>query len=149
MTVRVIVLGDEAAGDDGAAVAAARRLDGELFEQVDMIFAGRPGEALSDLLDAATPTLILDVVRGVGAPGTVVELALAALADEALFSAHDGDSQRALARAMARGPLPHGAFIGIEGLAFDRGGLLSPDVERGVEDLVIAARALIHALSSS
>ncbi|MGK4003586.1 hydrogenase maturation protease [Sorangium sp. So ce1036] len=145
----VIALGNEAAGDDGAALAAARALaqDGG----VDVVLAGRPGVALLDLLDAARPVVLLDVVRAGGAPGAIVSLGLGEALDRAApgphVSSHGFGPAEALelARALGR-PLPRGILVGIEGARFTAGAPHSDAVAQGIPALIEAARAAVAAL---
>jgi hydrogenase maturation protease len=147
----VIALGNEAAGDDGAALAAARALaEGG---DVDVVVAGRPGVALLDLLDPARPVVLLDVVRTGGAPGAILSLGLAEVAGRAAaapqVSSHGFGPAEALelARALGR-PLPRGIFVGIEGVRFDAGAPPSDSVAENIPALIDAARAAVAALRS-
>jgi hydrogenase maturation protease len=148
----VIALGNDAAGDDGAALAAARALAAGK-SGVDVVLAGRPGVALLDLLDPARPAVLLDVVRSGGAPGAIHELRLAEVVDRAAaapqVSSHGFGPAEALrlARALGR-PLPRGIFVGIEGARFDAGAPLSDAVAESIPTLIDAARAAVAALRS-
>ena len=149
--VRVVALGNAAAGDDGAALLALRRLDLDLFRDVELIEAGRPGPGLLDLLDPTIPTILLDVVRARAAPGDVVEVPLGQLAevaiDDASVSSHGLGVAHAmrLARALGR-PLPRGMLIGIEGQRFEPGAGLSGAVSLGMDGFVEAIGAAIAAM---
>lgn len=148
--VRLIALGNELASDDGAALRAARVL-ADSDPELEVILAGRPGTHLLELLDPAVPTVLLDVVRLGCAAGSVIEVALANVAhvstDGTLVSSHDLGVAPALRLAEALGrPLPRGIFVGIGGRRFKPGCQLDPDVARGVDDLVDAARGAIEAL---
>lgn len=138
---RVIVLGNEAAGDDGAALVAAQiaGAGGDL----GIVFAGRPGVDLLDLLDAGGPVVLVDVVR-TGAPaGALVELPLEAILDRALASAPTSShgfgpaETLALARSLGRA-LPRGVFLGIEGARFEAGAPLTEGVRAAVPALAAA-----------
>lgn len=147
MTVRVIALGSPMNRDDGAAMRAARALEGE----AEVVLAGRPGPGLLDLLAPTTPTLLLDVVRRGLDPGSLIELDLAELAsasvDDGAVSSHGLGPAQAfrLAEALGR-ELPPGCFLGIGGARFDPGDGLSPEVEAGLDALIEAARGAIAKL---
>jgi hydrogenase maturation protease len=147
---RVIALGNEAAGDDGAALAAARAAaEGS---EIEVVLAGRPGVGLLDLLEAGTPVVLVDVVRSGAAPGTLVEIPLDAVADRAVLapftSSHGFGPGEALALARSLGlPLPRGVLIGVEGARFDAGAPLSPAVEEAVPMLAAAIRRAALSLS--
>ncbi|WP_428264976.1 hydrogenase maturation protease [Haliangium sp.] len=110
--VRIIALGNEAAGDDGAALMAVRRL-ADLIEagsgaasaapagaterpaltpaDIQIIEAGRPGPGLLDLLapgdagpDPGPACVLMDVTQSGAAPGTIHRVELAALGDAAI-----------------------------------------------------------------
>ena len=148
---RVIALGHPARSDDGAALQVARRLPPGLAE---VILAGRPGAGLLDLLDAAVPTVLIDVVRAGLAPGALVRLTLAEAGAAALtaprVSSHGlgpGDALR-LAKALGRA-LPRGWFVGVEGDRFDPGEQLSPAVEAALDGWLAATVAAVEDLCTS
>jgi hydrogenase maturation protease len=145
----VVVLGNEAAGDDGAAIVAGRIAvaGGDL----DVVFAGRPGVDLLDLLDTGVPVLLVDVVRTGARPGTIVELPLPAILDRAVAStpasSHGfGPTEvLALARSLGRA-LPRGIFLGVEGARFHAGAPLTDEVAAAVPALAAAIRRVAAAL---
>lgn len=144
MTVCVLALGSALHRDDGAALAAARSLRGEL----DVVLAGRPGPGLLELLDPATPTLVLDAVRGVE-PGAIVELELDEVARHASVrtSSHGLGVAEALqlARSLGR-PLPPGRFLGLGGERFDAGEGLTPRVAERLDAYVASIRCAAESL---
>lgn len=154
--VRVIALGNEAAGDDAAALEVARRVEARLAargerEAIELILAGRPGAGLLELLHAEVPTVLVDVTRSGASPGTIFDLALddltGAITGERHFSSHGfgpGEALR-LGKALDR-RLPHGRFVGIEGTRFDAGAALSPAVAGALDALVAAVIRAAHAL---
>jgi hypothetical protein len=79
--VRLIALGADAAGDDAAALIAARSLQDD--DRLELLLAGRPGEALLDLLDTSRPVVLVDVVRTGSNPGHVHQLRLRDLVERA------------------------------------------------------------------
>lgn len=146
---RVIALGNEAAGDDGAALEAARiaAAAGDL----DVVFAGRPGVDLLDLLDAGAPVVLVDVVRSGARAGALVELPLDAILDRAVASSpassHGFGPAEALALARSLGrPLPRGVFLGIEGLRFEAGAPLTEGVQAALPALAAAIRRVAAAV---
>jgi hydrogenase maturation protease len=140
---RVIALGNEAAGDDGAALAAARAAaeGGE----IDVVFAGRPGVDLLDLLETAAPVVLVDVVRSGGPPGALVEVPLDALLDRAVCSSSTSShgfgpaEALALARSLGRAP-PRGVLLGVEGARFEAGAPFSEGVANSIPALSAAIR---------
>jgi len=160
LRVRVIALGSPHGGDDEAALRFAAKLAKECAQRADgapafeVISAGRPGPGLVDLLDVARPVVLLDVVRSGAPPGTLHELPLAALVDAALahgqVSSHGFGPAEALRLAAALGrQLPCGAFVGIEGEAFELGAPLSPPVAASMGRFAAAARAAIERFAAT
>lgn len=157
--VRIIALGNESAGDDAAALEAARRVDAHVAargerEDIELVLAGRPGAGLLELLHAEVPTVLVDVTRSGASPGTIFDLALddltGAITGERHFSSHGfgpGEALR-LGKALDR-RLPHGRFVGIEGTRFDAGAALSPAVAGAMEALVTAVLRAAHGLGAS
>ncbi|PRP96543.1 hypothetical protein ENSA5_36190 [Enhygromyxa salina] len=151
MKARIIALGNEAAGDDGAAILAARQLEGEFTVTI----AGRPGARLLELLDPlepleppadSGPTILVDVTRSGRSPGTIVSLPLASIAEAAIASAqmssHGFGPSETLRLGAALGrPLPPGRFVGVEGWRFEIGQPLSPPLAAALDDLVAAIRS--------
>lgn len=147
--VRVIVLGNEAAGDDGAALAAARiAAAGGAFE---LLLAGRPGVALLDLLDTGAPVVLVDVVRTGAPPGALLEVPLEVILDRALASSPASSHGFGPAEVLALGgslgrALPRGVFLGVEGARFEAGAPLTVGVELAVPALAAAIRRVVEAL---
>jgi hydrogenase maturation protease len=147
--VRVIALGNEAAGDDGAALVAARLagVDGSF----ELVLAGRPGVDLLDLLDPAAAVVLVDVVQTGAAPGALVELPLDAILDRIVASAptssHGFGPAEALTLARSLGRvLPRGVFLGVEGARFDAGAPLTEGVENAIPALAAAIRRIAATL---
>ncbi len=154
MTVRVIALGNAMARDDGAAIAAASKLEDATEGQVELLIAGRPGPGLLDLLDPDRPTVLMDVVRRGAAPGALVELGLGELATATIdgkpISSHGMGVAQAFRLAIALGrTLPRGRFVGIGGRDFEPGEAPSAEVARAIDDLVAAARRAISELEEA
>ncbi len=149
--VRVVVLGNDAAGDDGAAIAAGRiaAIGGDL----DVVLAGRPGVDLLELLDPSAPVVLVDVARTGAHPGALIELPLPALLDRAVVSApassHDfGPAETlALARSLGR-PLPCGVFLGVEGARFQAGAPLTDGVAAAIPALAAAIQRVAAVLEA-
>jgi hydrogenase maturation protease len=137
---RVVALGHAFARDDGAALRVAARLRDE---GVEVVLAGRPGPGLLELLDA--PTVLLDVIRHGAAPGELVTLPLASLAEasvaEDTLSSHGLGPAAALKLGAALGrPVPRGLFVGIGGHHFAPGDTLSDEVDAALDAFTTAAR---------
>jgi hydrogenase maturation protease len=70
----LLALGNDILGDDGAGLAAARRLEGACLPSVDVVLSSEAGLALIDLMEGYERALLLDsVVTGAAPPGTVHE----------------------------------------------------------------------------
>ena len=151
-SMRVIVLGNEMAGDDGAALRVARELDWPARTEVAIL--GRPGAGLLDHLDGEIPTVIVDMIRRGPPPGTVVTLGLAELVDRGLpgdlvsshgFGAIEGlRLYRALGRA-----LPKGFFVGLVGSSFEPGMTSSPTVAAAIASFSDAILDAVGALGTA
>ncbi len=149
-SVRVVVLGNDAAGDDGAAMAAGR-IAATTGGDLDVVLAGRPGVELLELLDVGVPVVLVDVVRTGARPGALVELPLHAILDRAVASApassHGFGPSEALALARSLGrPLPCGVFLGVEGAHFEAGAPLTDSVAAAVPALAVAIQRAVAAL---
>ena len=140
---RVIALGNDAAGDDGAALAAAR-LAGARGD-VEIVLAGRPGVDLLDLLEAGGAVVLVDVVRTGALPGALIELPLEALTDRVAASSPASShgfgpaEVLRLGRSLGRA-LPRGVFLGVEGARFEAGAPLTEAVAAAIPALAAAIR---------
>jgi hydrogenase maturation protease len=147
--VRVVVLGNPDAADDGAALCAAARLRG-----VEVLAAGRPGAGLLDLLATSSPTVLVDVVSSGGTPGRIVtaplrDLPRLAVASSPLSSHGFGPAETlVLGEALGR-ELPPGTFVGIEGAEFRPGAGMSSAVASAVDALVVAIDEAVAALTAA
>lgn len=147
--VRVVALGSAMASDDGAALRAAEALRADA--RTEVICAGRPGPSLLDLLEASTPTLLLDVVRHGVEPGRIVSLPLDALINTVVgqdpVSSHGLGVAEALRLGEALGrSMPPGRFVGLGGARFGPGIELSPAVSENMAAYVAAARLAVREL---
>lgn len=146
--VRIIALGNEFAGDDGAAMQAIRGL---CALPAEFVFAGRPGPGLVEMICTDTPTLLVDVIRSGRTPGSVISLPLTELkervVDGSQVSSHGLGPAQAVRLADALGrDLSPGFFVGIEGVNFAPGIRLSDVVTRGLPHLVNELRRLHQGL---
>jgi hydrogenase maturation protease len=126
----VIGIGNEWRSDDGAGLEVARRLGGLTL----------PGEpiGLVEALDGSDEVTVVDAVFSGAAPGTVHEFeAGAEPLPVALFgssSTHALGLAEAIEIARSLGRLPTRVrVLGIEGIRFEYGRGLSPEVEKAVE----------------
>ena len=127
--VRIVALGNQDRGDDGAALLVAARFETE----ASVVLAGRPGPGLLELLPPDRACLLLDVTSSGAPPGTLHQFPLeglkAGLLPDARISSHGFGPGETLALARTLGhQLPQGYFIGIEGGSFGLGTSLSPEV---------------------
>ncbi|WP_179957421.1 hydrogenase maturation protease [Exilibacterium tricleocarpae] len=114
----------------------------------DIVFAGRPGAELLDLLDSDGPVILLDVVTGAGRPGQVIRLTFGELINHVSparqVSSHGFGPAEVLQLGQALGRcLPEGCFIGIEGMQFEPGAALSAPVSRAIDAFADRVRAAI------
>ena len=131
--VRIVALGNQDRGDDGAALLVAARFETE----ASLVLAGRPGPGLLDLLPPDRDCLLLDVTSSGPPPGTLHQFPLEGLnpglLPDARVSSHGFGPGEALALARTLGRrLPAGYFIGIEGEYYELGTGLSPAVEEAL-----------------
>lgn len=140
-------VGNVLLGDEGIGVHAVRALlCEELPAGVDAVDAGT---ALADLLGEFPQyqTLILvDAVRGGGVPGTLYRMEIGSPEELAgagrPLSLHEFGVAEALAQARALGVLPpRVVLLGMEPARVSPGVELSPEVARGLQDLVRVIRA--------
>lgn len=140
--MRLIALGNEAAGDDGAALAAVAGLEASRLagHGVEPRLVGRIGVGLLDLLEGDEPVVLVDVVQSGAPAGTIHDLDLAdaveRLRPAANVSSHGFGPTEVLELAATLGRvLPSGRLIGIEGKCFQVGSGLSPEVEAALPAL--------------
>lgn len=152
MTTKIIVLGNPTAGDDGAAIIAAKQLKFETGEKPEIIFAGRPGTGLLDLLEGDNPVILLDVISASGQAGQIISLPLEALTEQlrptAQTSSHGFGPTEVLSLGKVLGrKLPNGYFVGIEGEQFEPGKALSPAIQRQIPTYIDTIQTAINSLS--
>ena len=150
--VVVIVCGEPMRGDDGVALAVVDALPPPIRA---LIATRRVGSLMpDDLLTVDGPVLIVDAVVG-PAPGTLVELPLAAVAADKMpmpptRSTHalPLPSMLGIVAALREGGLPPGRFLGV---AVDRVGLgdrlssgVAAAVPRAAARLAAGIRMLAH-----
>ncbi len=141
MSVRTLVIGagNELRRDDGAGLAAARRLRSAGLEALE---AGNDLALLARLWEGRDRVMIIDAVRTGGDAGTLHRFDAAAGPLPAIFdrsSTHGFGVGEAIELARVLGRLPASLVLyGIEGADFGPGEGLSPEVEQAVQ--AVAAR---------
>jgi hydrogenase maturation protease len=133
-------MGNEWRGDDAAGLQVARRLREAAPSQARVV--EREGEAV-DLMEAwagAEEAIVVDAVSSGSAPGTIHRLDVShgpLPAELCGGSSHVLGLAEAveLARVLERLP-PSLLVVGIEGASFKAGAVLTPEVERAVEQIV-------------
>lgn len=148
MPVLVIGVGNEYRRDDGAGLAAARRLGAAAGVPV-MLHDGRDGTALLDAWRGAATVILFDAAQSGAAAGTMHRL-------DAGGEDEPSEVRRGLGAGHAPGASTHGLgvaeaialaralrclprrliIIGIEGSRFDDGVGLSPAVEQVMDEAV-------------
>jgi hydrogenase maturation protease len=117
-TVLVLGVGNPLAGDDGVGVRAVETLagSGDLPEGVRLLDAGVIGLDLLAWVEPGEPVVILDAVRGGGAPGALYRLPLEDVPGPSRppLSVHDlGVAHTLLAARLLGRPL-RGTLLGVE-----------------------------------
>jgi hydrogenase maturation protease len=144
----ILVCGDPARGDDGAALAAVARLGLIRRPAVRVRVVGQlePDDLVAALVEG--PCVVVDAVRGVE-PGRIVEMPLRDLADPGgpqPASSHALPIGTVIGLAEALGAdVGRGAFVGIGGGRFELGGGLSAAVENGLDRAAATIERRIHA----
>ena len=150
MTPRIVILGvgNLLMSDDGVGVHAARALAADPPPGVQVVDAGTDVLSTLPFLESATHALIIDAVRGGGAPGTLYRL------PEAGLSACGGTTTaHAVSVAASRHLLPPGTpwpelhILGVEPLSLDYGLTLSPSVAAALPQLDRLSREIAAAWS--
>ena len=147
---RIIVLGNELAGDDAAAIEAIRNFD----DNDHIVIAGRPGLDLIDYLDTDEFVILVDVTRTGVPPGLIVKLSMkklqeAALADVSFSNYGFGPAETLKLMKSLNKPLPEGCFIGIEGSQFKVGAGTSSMVRSAMPKLIQEIENTIRSIGFS
>jgi hydrogenase maturation protease len=146
----VIGVGNAYRGDDGAGIAAARKLAAQRLPGVRVMEMNGEGTSLVEAWKDSTSVLLVDAVSSGAVPGTIHQFeAQAGPLPTGLEhrSSHSFGVAEAVevARALGRLP-PHLVVYGIEGKNFSPGRDLSPEVERAVGEVVSRLISEIKAL---
>lgn len=139
----VIGCGNPLCGDDGAGPETVRRLRARgLPEGMECLDAGTDGIAAAFRMRGVGEVILVDACRGGGEPGSLTRLDVAELGNLPAVGAVNlhalrWDHALAFARWYLGADLPESVVVWlVEGVAFEPGGELSPEVDRGVDRLV-------------
>ena len=136
----IIGIGNEYRGDDAVGIAVVRKLKALHLHACTVIEAAGDGAGLIDLWDPNDSVILVDATVSGSSPGSVtrIDLLTTPVAPESFrFSSHAVGLASAIELARTLGRLPARAILyGIEGIKFDHGTGMSPDVFRSVEALV-------------
>jgi hydrogenase maturation protease len=136
----VLGIGNELFTDEGLGVVAARLIADLALPGVEVLDGATLGLALLPEIADRTSVLLLDaVVAGELAPGTVLTLAAdqIPMARSIMMSAHQIGVVDALAAAELAGCAPRRlAAVGMVPISLEMGYGLSPDAERGLDEVV-------------
>jgi hydrogenase maturation protease len=138
VTIRVIGLGSDLGGDDGAGLAVARRLREEGGHNLDIRMCSGDTASLLGMWEGSEVVLVIDAADTGSPPGTVhhfeLEESLPPLtATRSIGSTHKAGLADAISLAEALGRLPARLIVYlIEGACFDVGAPLSPTVAAAV-----------------
>lgn len=128
----VIAVGNEMRGDDAAGIEVARRLDGRLSREVELVRTRGDAAELLELWQGRDLAVVVDAVSGGGEPGELLEidaLADGVPADLASASTHDFGLAQALELGRLMDTLPARLWlVGIVGARFGIGEEPSPAV---------------------
>ena len=147
--LRVVCVGNRWRSDDAVALEIARRLDGTLPDDVELLEReGEPTSLIAAWEDADAVWLV-DAVSAGTEPGSVHRLDASEreLPNE-LFrtSTHHVGVAEAVELARALGRLPRRTIVfGVEGGSFDVGGELTPAVAAAVDGVAAAVREEVNA----
>jgi len=139
----IIGYGNTLRGDDGAGVAAARRLADRLGDAVDVLTAHQLLPELACEIADAAAVVFIDASVALP-PGRVAVTPLAATTIDPGPTAHHLTPAALLAMAgclFGRQPRAHAVAVGVA--ALDYGERLSPAVDRAVDELTETVAALI------
>jgi hydrogenase maturation protease len=147
MTTRVIGLGSDLSGDDGAGLAAARSLRQTSEGTLDVRTCAGDLASLLAAWEGADTVILIDTVA-TGAPaGTIHRVELDGLAPRTVStgSTHDTGLAHAVLLAEALGRLPTRlVIVGIEGVCFDVGAPLSVEVAQAVKRVCTLIEEIAH-----
>jgi hydrogenase maturation protease len=148
----IIGIGNIYGSDDGAGIAAVRKLKGRLPPRVRVLEATGEGTALIETWKDATSVILIDAVRSGAPPGTIHRLDARKEkipAELFLCSSHAFSLAQAIDLARALNQLPqHLVVYGIEAQSFKAGEMLSRPVEEAigavVSQVLREARSGVH-----
>ncbi len=140
VSIKIIGVGNEWRGDDGAGVAVARALRAQALPGVTVLEATGEGAALMAAWQDADVVILIDAVRSGAEPGKIHHFDAL---DEHLptdffhYSTHAFSVAEAVELARVLDQLPPRIIVyGIEGKTYEAGAGLSAEVEQGVEAVV-------------
>ena len=153
LRTRIIGIGNQYRSDDSIGLRIAAELKSHPdSDNVDIIEFGGDGATLIDLWDGFDCIVIIDATRSGSTPGTIHRLD--AIAEEIPstffnYSTHAFSVAEAIEVARRINRLPKEMLLfGIEGLNFDAGVELSPQVEQAIPSVVEELTAYISTSSS-
>ena len=141
--ILILGIGNWLMSDDGVGIHAVRELARRPLAGVEAVDAGTDYLSALPFLESAERVLVLDAVRGRGAPGSIYRLGMEEIELRAGGAAH------AVSLLEARRFLPPGAawpaitVLGVEPLVLDYGLALSEPVARALPRLVARAREIV------
>jgi hydrogenase maturation protease len=135
----VIGIGNPDRGDDGVGRVLARRLRALATPGIEVRECDGEATGLMAAWEGAEEVVLVDACRGAGAPGTVHRLdsdALGSLESLRHASTHSFGVAAAVGLSRVLGCLPPRLTIyAIEGHCFREGGGLSPEADRGANEV--------------
>lgn len=145
----IVGVGNALRRDDGAGLAAARRLRDFVSGDVQIIVKEGDVTSLLDDWQGASTVILIDATFSEARPGTIRRHEASARPLPSAFSRSSTHSFGVaevveLARALGRLP-PRVIVFGIEGQDFTQGEARSPDVDRAIDEVVRLVK--IHVVS--
>jgi hydrogenase maturation protease len=145
--VLIIGVGNSYRGDDGAGLAVARELAGQVPAEIQVVEQGGEGTALMEAWKGARVVVLVDAIQSGAPAGTIRRLdAVQENIPPEIFraSTHGFGLSRAIELGRTLNELPpHLVVYGIEGQNFAPGEKLSPAVEKAIAQA--AAQVLFEA----
>lgn len=138
--ILVIGVGNEYRGDDAVGLVVARRIKALRLENVSVIEDTGEGAHLIETWDEAQTVIVVDAVSSGANPGSIHRFDATDQGIPSKFIRRSGHAFSVagaieLARTLRRLPT-HLTMYGVEGIRFDVGVGLSPEVERAVKEVM-------------
>ena len=150
--IKIIGVGNEWRGDDGAGVAVARALREKALAGITVLEATGEGAALMAAWQDAEMVILVDAVRSGAEPGKVHHFDAREQelpTDFFHYSTHAFSVAEAVELARVLDQLPPQVIVyGVEGKTYEAGAGLSPEVAQGVAQIIERIEAEVARLNA-